>query len=244
MKSLKLDLQKLSPEAIDRIIEAARNEPGGNIIAYTTPPAPAVPEIITTLERQCDDLLAALESLVLFTNPKPSNAAALNNAHQVIARTKGRAMQNQADKAAPPKSELAQRASQILADATELANRISAQVGNEYQQFASLAETGDQARYRVRIEHANWSQETFGAAGPIGPLKHLAKEAIEAAENPGDLFEWADMQFLLWDAQRRAGITDEQITKAMIEKLAVNKSRKWPEPKYGEPRHHIKDSAE
>lgn len=137
MKSLKLDLQKLSPEAIDRIIEAARNEPGGNIIAYTAPPAPVVPERITTLERQCDELLAALESLVLFTNPKPSNAAALNNAHQVIARTKGRAMQNQADKAAPPKSELAQRASQILADATELANRISDQVGNEYQQFAS-----------------------------------------------------------------------------------------------------------
>ncbi|WET99424.1 dATP/dGTP pyrophosphohydrolase domain-containing protein, partial [Klebsiella pneumoniae] len=27
--------------------------------------------------------------------------------------------------------------------------------------------------------------------------------------------EWADMQFLLWDAQRRAGITDEQITQAM-----------------------------
>ncbi|AEM24776.1 hypothetical protein F414_gp23 [Cronobacter phage ESP2949-1] len=337
MKSLKLDLKKLSPEAIDRIIEAVRNAPAGNVIfesekveadgapdldkviyhfrdlnegfpverfkadyviawmlanyppapvsvreraepvawrhddgpfasgaltrsksvaegwigngwkvtpLYTAPPAQAVPEIITTLERQRDDLLAALESLVLFTNPKPSNAAALNNAHQVIARTKGRAMPNQADKASPPKSELAQRASQILAYATELANRISAQVGNEYQQFASMGETEVQARYRVRIEHANWSQETFGAVGPIGPLKHLAKEAIEAAENPGDLFEWADMQFLLWDAQRRAGITDEQITKAMIEKLAVNKSRKWPEPEDGEPRHHIKDSAE
>ena len=32
------------------------------------------------------------------------------------------------------------------------------------------------------------------------------------------------MQFLLWDAQRRAGITDEQITQAMIDKLAVNKA--------------------
>lgn len=48
------------------------------------------------------------------------------------------------------------------------------------------------------------------------------------------------MQFLLWDAQRRAGITDEQITQAMIEKLAVNKQREWPEPKDGEPRSHIK----
>lgn len=95
-------------------------------------------------------------------------------------------------------------------------------------------------RDKVRQEHAEWSQATFGNVGPVGPLKHLSKEALEAAEQPGDLSEWADMQFLLWDAQRRAGITDEQITHAMIDKLAVNKQRKWPEPKDGEPRLHIK----
>lgn len=50
----------------------------------------------------------------------------------------------------------------------------------------------------------------------------------------------ADMQFLLWDAQRRAGISDEQINQAMVEKLAVNKQRQWPEPLDGEPRLHIK----
>lgn len=96
-------------------------------------------------------------------------------------------------------------------------------------------------RDRVRREHAEWSQATFGNVGPIGPLKHLSKEALEAAAEPDDLSEWADMQFLLWDAQRRAGITDEQITQAMIEKLAVNKQREWPEPKDGEPRLHIKE---
>ncbi|HIB8420487.1 TPA: dATP/dGTP pyrophosphohydrolase domain-containing protein [Klebsiella pneumoniae] len=96
-------------------------------------------------------------------------------------------------------------------------------------------------REQVRREHAEWSQATFGNVGPVGPLKHLSKEALEAAAEPGDLSEWADMQFLLWDAQRRAGITDEQITQAMIEKLAVNKQRKWPEPKDGEPRLHIKE---
>lgn len=95
-------------------------------------------------------------------------------------------------------------------------------------------------RDQVRREHAEWSQATFGNVGPIGPLKHLSKEALEAAAEPEDLSEWSDMQFLLWDAQRRAGITDEQITQAMIEKLAVNKQREWPEPKDGEPRLHIK----
>ena len=97
----------------------------------------------------------------------------------------------------------------------------------------------DELRENIRREHADWSQSTFGNVGPVGPLKHLSKEAIEAAEAPEDLSEWADMQFLLWDAQRRAGITDKQITLAMIEKLAINKARIWPEPKDGEPRLHI-----
>lgn len=96
-------------------------------------------------------------------------------------------------------------------------------------------------REQVRREHAEWSQATFGNVGPVGPLKHLSKEALEAAAEPGDLSEWADMQFLLWDAQRRAGITDDQVTQAMIDKLAVNKQREWPEPKDGEPRLHIKE---
>ena len=100
------------------------------------------------------------------------------------------------------------------------------------------------ARELVRREHAAWSQATFGDVGPVGPLKHLSKEALEAAAEPGDLSEWSDMQFLLWDAQRRAGISDEQITQAMIKKLAINKVRQWPEPKDGEPRLHIKEQSE
>ncbi|EEP5092628.1 DUF550 domain-containing protein [Salmonella enterica] len=96
-------------------------------------------------------------------------------------------------------------------------------------------------REQIRREHAEWSDATFGDVGPVGPLKHLSKEALEAAAVPSDPLEWADMQFLLWDAQRRTGITDEQITQAMIEKLEINKSRQWPEPKDGEPRLHIKE---
>lgn len=95
-------------------------------------------------------------------------------------------------------------------------------------------------REQVRREHAEWSDATFGDVGPVGPLKHLSKEALEAAADPSDPLEWADMQFLLWDAQRRMGLSDEFITRAMIEKLAINKARQWPEPKDGEPRLHIK----
>ena len=110
-------------------------------------------------------------------------------------------------------------------------------VGTQLYRHAQPAPERDQ----VRREHAEWAQATFGNTGPVGPLKHLSKEALEAAEAPQDLHEWADMQFLFWDAQRKAGVTDEQITAAMVEKLEINKSRQWPEPKDGEPRFHIKD---
>lgn len=98
-----------------------------------------------------------------------------------------------------------------------------------------------QLRNLIRKRHAEWSDSTFGNVGPVGPLKHLSKEALEAAAEPGDLSEWADMQLLLWDAQRRAGIRDGEITAAMEEKLKVNMARQWPEPKDGEPRLHIKE---
>ncbi|EJG4637425.1 DUF550 domain-containing protein [Escherichia coli] len=96
-------------------------------------------------------------------------------------------------------------------------------------------------RELIRHEHAKWSDSTFGCVGPIGPLKHLSKEALEAAAEPDDLSEWADMHFLLWDAQRRAGISDAEITAAMEDKLKINMERQWPEPKDGEPRLHIKE---
>lgn len=96
-------------------------------------------------------------------------------------------------------------------------------------------------REQIRHEHAKWSDSTFGCVGPIGPLKHLSKEALEGAAEPDDLSEWADMQFLLWDAQRRAGISDAEITVAMEDKLKINMERQWPEPKDGEPRLHIKE---
>lgn len=38
-------------------------------------------------------------------------------------------------------------------------------------------------RDQVRSEHAEWSQATFGNVGPIGPLKHLSKEALKQLPN-------------------------------------------------------------
>ncbi|HEN3248776.1 TPA: DUF550 domain-containing protein [Yersinia enterocolitica] len=125
------------------------------------------------------------------------------------------------------------------------------ETGRRNAEFIALANPGaildliaqleaEKNRPVIRQKHADWSNATFGNVGPVGPLKHLSKEALETAASPDDLSEWADMQFLFWDAQRRAGITDAQIEQAMIDKLEINKSRTWPEPKDGEPREHIK----
>lgn len=93
----------------------------------------------------------------------------------------------------------------------------------------------------VRQAHAEWSDRQFGNVGPVGPLKHLAKEANEAAEAPDDISEFADIIMLVWDATRRAGITDEQLAKAVAEKLDRNKRRQWGAVKDGEPCHHLKN---
>ncbi len=78
-----------------------------------------------------------------------------------------------------------------------------------------------------------WSQSVFGTdteRGPLGPLKHLAKEAAEAQQNPSDLTEFVDCLFLTFDATRRAGFTFEQLRDAAWTKLEVNKARKWTKP--------------
>jgi hypothetical protein len=97
--------------------------------------------------------------------------------------------------------------------------------------------------YDIRRRHAEWSIKTFGKTGPVGPLKHLSKEALEAVAAPDDLLEWADIQLLLWDAQRKAGITDEQLWQACDEKLAILATRTYPVTADGEPSFHVKDAS-
>jgi hypothetical protein len=99
-------------------------------------------------------------------------------------------------------------------------------LNKKYQRAAS----GDGKLSGFWKAHSAWSQATFGSdseRGPIGPLKHLAKEAVEAQEKPDDLEEYADCLFLTFDATRRAGFTLEQLTEACFKKLEKNKKRKW-----------------
>ncbi len=96
-----------------------------------------------------------------------------------------------------------------------------------------------------RLNGTNSAYLMSDAIKPLRELQERRKAAMDGEPvvfvDPHDPLEWADMQFLFWDAQRRMGISDEFITRAMVEKLAINKARQWPEPKDGEPRLHIKE---
>ena len=97
-------------------------------------------------------------------------------------------------------------------------------------------------------QQSAWSQATFGPdseRGPVGPLKHLEKEAREAqAEMPGSTeqeSEIVDCLFLVFDAARRAGITHDRLFRAAFEKLEINKRRKWEKPESdNEPVEHVR----
>lgn len=90
-----------------------------------------------------------------------------------------------------------------------------------------------------------WSYETFGGSerGPTGPLKHLAKEAIEAAEAPPEkrLEERADCLILLLDATWRSGDTLLALLYAAQAKMEVNKQRQWPAPTPDGPCEHVRE---
>lgn len=104
--------------------------------------------------------------------------------------------------------------------------------------YTEAAVTFYEAFTDLMLEQGEWSQKTFGTdaeRGPVGALKHLSKEALEAAQDPTNITEYADCLILLMDAIRRAGHNREgfkwmDVLRAAKEKMKVNKARNWPAP--------------
>lgn len=78
--------------------------------------------------------------------------------------------------------------------------------------------------------------------GPVGPLKHLEKEAREAQDSfDGALKadhskeELADCLFLILDANWRAGFTPDDLLVACERKLDKNRLRIWPDWRTADP---------
>lgn len=104
----------------------------------------------------------------------------------------------------------------------------------------------DQRIQRFWDDQAEWSRATFGAdheRDHIGPLKHLAKEAVEAQVRPPDHVEIADCLFLVFDAARRSGMTLETLIAIAERKLLVNKARRWQRPTDDNPVEHVREHS-
>lgn len=99
-------------------------------------------------------------------------------------------------------------------------------------------------------DQSKWSQATFGSdseRGPIGPLKHLEKEAVEAQRafsyelHDGEFkTELADCLLLMLDAIRRGGFKIGDIIDAAQAKMVINRGRTWPKPTSDEPVEHVR----
>lgn len=92
-------------------------------------------------------------------------------------------------------------------------------------------------------DQSQWSQATFGTdleRGPLGALRHLEREAVEAQGAPTDVEEYADCFLLILDAARRAGISPLQLIEAAQQKLEINKRREWPGPVDDQPVEHVR----
>lgn len=92
-------------------------------------------------------------------------------------------------------------------------------------------------------DHAEWSRKTFGyddERGPLGPIRHLQKEAKELEASPHDRLEYADALLLLLDASRRSGMTLRDLIAASREKLEINRQREWPSGSADQPVEHSK----
>lgn len=91
-------------------------------------------------------------------------------------------------------------------------------------------------------EHGVWSDQTFGARSPIGPLHHLRKEVDEVIQNPTDIKEYADCLLLLMDSARLSGFNMDDLYFAAQQKFKENKQRKWGKPDINGVVEHIRET--
>ena len=111
-------------------------------------------------------------------------------------------------------------------------------------------------------EQSEWSQATFGTdaeRGPLGAIRHLRKETVEAeeawlavvkAQADGDPHaamlaekfgeEKADMLLLLLDLNRRSGGTPVDLVAAAQAKMKINRQRVYKKTPDGVPSEHVR----
>lgn len=90
-----------------------------------------------------------------------------------------------------------------------------------------------------------WQKETFPLATPLSKIEHLLQEIQELKEdiinnNPKKRLEYADCFLLLFGAAHADGFEYNDIDDFSIEKLEINRARKWGKPDSNGVVNHIK----
>lgn len=97
------------------------------------------------------------------------------------------------------------------------------------------------------IDYNAWQQETFGPhQNTEGILRHIEKEIVEVRENPESLFEWVDIILLACNGALRNGWSPSQIVAGLVDKMARNKKRAWPDWRTldpDEPIEHVREEG-
>jgi len=86
-----------------------------------------------------------------------------------------------------------------------------------------------------------WASKTFPQSTALSHAKHLQKEAAELCEvliespnesplNHSLRMEFADCFILLLNTASKCGFTMQELTDCAIEKMEINKNRKWGKP--------------
>lgn len=92
---------------------------------------------------------------------------------------------------------------------------------------------------KLQKSWGEWSDSTFGIQETTNNLsKHLMEEVQECANNPEDIFEHVDCLMMVLNKARIHGFNTDDLYAAAIEKLTVNRNRKWTKNKDGVFRHN------
>lgn len=92
-----------------------------------------------------------------------------------------------------------------------------------------------------------WQRETFPEGTAHSCILHLASEIKElfGAVTPEQLYEeFADCFLLLFGAADRAGMSYDDICKAINDKMKINRERKWGKPNGDGYVEHIKEKPD
>ena len=109
--------------------------------------------------------------------------------------------------------------------------------------FDDYPKSAQKALDLFQQELGDWAENTFPGQTVAGKLAHLAREVEEVIANPHDIMEYADCFLLLIDAARLRGIKASAIVAHAVDKLEINKRRKWGEPNADGSVEHCKDQG-